>query len=562
MRWWRWAALILLVFAAIAFSCGKGADGSGDETTPDGGTGQVGHGNDAGTGDGGTATDAGTDGGVVADGGTTDGGTTDGGTTDGGTTDGGTTDGGTTDGGTTDGGVAWTPPPPINFPTAADWTFYGPQNGGPHDVLQVTSDGDGNIWVAGGEDGLFLLRSGSTQFERFTIADGLRPYGYLKDGSDPVGPKYLNVISVAGGDGSSVYVGYMGRPGCEDNWDPGTKPAPLYGDPSIYKSGDADHVTVTASGLNVVHYDIFSGPNIVGAEMQGRERLCTIWRVLYDRSGGNLWFGGNHGFAWGDPKFAGNPTCDGQLKCSGLIEHVHPAFNGYDKNGNLSFITDEYRGVAVDPTSGDVWFGGANRTTKFHYASAGRSFFTAELWTEAFGQVWPPPACGAPPCYAANRIDVWPDAAGEVVQTGPNTWAPHDVAYAEWSPFSDTVFGIAALPTGEVYVGSGAFGLRRLDASGNLISDETSRLYSKSVGAVARDPIDGTVWVGNRWAGGLHRLHGDGSTDHFALDPFGILANMGIEDVQFAVSGGSRKVLVAFRAGLGNAGFVAVYSGQ
>jgi hypothetical protein len=82
------------------------------------------------------------------------------------------------------------------------------------------------------------------------------------------------------------------------------------------------------------------------------------------------------------------------------------------------------------------------------------------------------------------------------------------------------------------------------------------------VGAVARDPIDGTIWVGNRYAGGLHRLRSDGSTDHFASNTFANLANMGIEDVQFAVGGGSRKVLVAFRAGLGNAGFVAVYSGN
>jgi len=34
------------------------------------------------------------------------------------------------------------------------------------------------------------------------------------------------------------------------------------------------------------------------------------------------------------------------------------------------------------------------------------------------------------------------------------------------------------------------------------------------------------------------------------------------EDVQFAVSGGTRKVLEAFRANSSTAGFVAVYSGN
>jgi hypothetical protein len=258
-----------------------------------------------------------------------------------------------------------------------------------------------------------------------------------------------------------------------------------------------------------------------------------------------------------------------------LIEHSHPAFEGYQNDGTLSFITDEYRGIAVDPSSGDVWFGGANRTTKFHWGTSGRSFWTADSWTADYVGVWPPPACGAPPCFAANRIDVWPDAAAEYRQTGPNTWGLNDVSYTDWSRFSDLVFGIAALPNGEIYVGSGQFGLRRLDGLGNFVSDETSRLYDKAVGAVARDPIDGNVWVGNRYGGGLHRLHAGGSTDHFAIDTFGktlangqTLANSGIEDVQFAVSGGARKVLVGFRVQYDKThavvapGFVAVYSGD
>ncbi len=36
-----------------------------------------------------------------------------------------------------------------------------------------------------------------------------------------------------------------------------------------------------------------------------------------------MWFGGNHGFAWGDANIERRPTCNGQLHC-GVFEHVHP----------------------------------------------------------------------------------------------------------------------------------------------------------------------------------------------------------------------------------------------
>jgi hypothetical protein len=166
---------------------------------------------------------------------------------------------------------------------------------------------------------------------------------------------------------------------------------------------------------------------------------------------------------------------------------------------------------------------------------------------------------GLYPCYLGNRIDLWTDLKPE--QTDPHVQPPLKSERIE-----DLVFGLAALPNGDVYVGSGSFGLRHLDAYGSLRFDETSRLCGDSrpckVGAVARDPVDGTVWVGNRYTGGLHALRPDGSTDHFALNTFGNLANVGIEDVQFGVSGGARKVLVGFRATGGTPGFVAVYSGN
>ena len=120
---------------------------------------------------------------------------------------------------------AGTPPDAtITFPTTPGWQFYGTQDGGPRRIYDVATDEGGNLWVAGGEDGLFLLAPGATTMRRLTMTEGLRPYGYMKDGSAPQGAAYLKVISVAGGPAGTVFVGYEGKPGtgsqyCESNWD-------------------------------------------------------------------------------------------------------------------------------------------------------------------------------------------------------------------------------------------------------------------------------------------------------------------------------------------------------
>jgi hypothetical protein len=537
MKWWQRGATAAAVAAGVIWACG-GPGGSGgvapilDSGIPDAGQPDAGQ----------------------PDAGQPDAGQPDAGQPDAGNPDGGQPDAGQPDGGS-DGGQGWTPPPAIAFPSVATWTFYGPQHGGPHDVYQVSADQGGNIWVAGGEDGLFLLRPGATNFERFTMADGLRPYGYLPDGSDPVGPKFLKVIAVTGGPAGTVFVGYEGRPGCEINWD-SRDPAAV--DASIYKSGDADRVTIDATGkLSVVHYDIFSGPNVVSNEKRGREKLCTIYRIVWNPDSNDLWFGGNHGFAWGDPNYAGDPTCNGQWACSGVLEHSHPAINGAIAG---QYLTSNYRGIAVDPVTKDVWFGGEIRTTRFHWnavsGSPRQKFYdgtSGAAWlTEGYNDMINPPPCpslAATPCYINNRIDVWRDAKGEGSYPGLSDRT------------DDVVFGIAAAGDGSVYVGSGWLGLRRLDAFGNLMSDETARLTTAFVGAVARDPSDGSIWVGNRYAGGVHRLRGT-ATDHYALNVFGSLANSGVEDVQFAGTGAGRRVLVGFRQTSGTPGFVAVYSGN
>jgi hypothetical protein len=584
MRWWRAAGAVAVGAAAVVWACG-GA-GSGD----------VGPGRDGGP----PLTDGGDPDSGHPDAGPPDAGP-DAGPPDAGPPDAGPPDAGPPDAGPPDGG--FDPPPAIPFPTVPGWSFLGPQHGGPHDVFQVSADQGGNIWVAGGADGLFLLRPGATKFERFTIADGLHPYGYLNGdqakflgvpNGTPADPSpslsATPVIAVEGGPPGVVFVGYQGKgypgkDGCEDNWDTVHKPGPLFGDPTIYKSGDADRVTLDASGkLKVVHYDIFSGPGIVTNEKEGREKLCSVFRIIWNSATNDLWFGGNHGFAWGDPSYAGNPTCNGIRNCSGVVEHAHPAFNGCTNDadcGPWAWITEDYRGIAVDP-SGDVWFGGAARTTRFHWSTFGGSlgsrFDAAASLTEDPGSGGTCPQ-NAFPCFVKNRIDVWRDMKDESTTTAPYPGQRVD----------DLVFGLVAMPDGSgVWVGSGYLGLRTLAADGSPAADLSSRVassytYTKTfknpdprvapmtvsypaafVGALALDSLDGkTLWVGNRYGNGIDRLDlaNPRADQHYALDVFGSLANSWIEDIHLMGSGASRKVLVGFRQTGNTPGFVAIYSG-
>jgi len=429
-------------------------------------------------------------------------------------------------------------------PTTAGWEFFGVNEGGPSTVYGVTADEGGNIWVAGGEQGLFLLKPGATHFQQFTMADGLRPFGYLPDGTNVPEPHYLKVISVAGGPAGTVFVGYEGLPGtgndhCENNWD---GPSP---NPSRYKSGDADKVTLLPDGtLNVVHYDIFSGPGVVRDEPQGREKLCSILRIAYDKRTQSVWFGGNHGFARGDALFEGNPACNGQLSCGGLIEHVHPALNAYvyshpaeDRHTypnepskwrvRGALLTDSYYGVAVDP-SGDAWFGGSDRSTRFRYISSSGdmskpNYWRAQTLTEAKESAW-------------NRFDIWTDAVGE-----PQVPRPEQRT-------QDNVSSIAVTSDGSVWVGSFARGLARMTREG-----EVQRRYAQElvdgkgyVSSVAADPLDDSVWAGAAWGMGISRVKNN-TIMHYNHTVFGLdLAMSRVSDIQVDTSGAKRRVLVAF----------------
>jgi hypothetical protein len=327
----------------------------------------------------------------------------------------------------------------------------------------------------------------------------------------------------------------------------------------VYKSGDADKVTLGASGISVVHYDIYSGPGVVAAEPGGREKLCSILRIVYQHGSKFVWFGGNHGFAFGKADFAGNPTCNGQIGCAGVLEHVHPAFN--DADGN--FVTDSYYGIAVDPLSQgglhDVWFGGAARTTRFRFGQAGGNYFTAEGLTETWtkNNIANPTTEFDKLAKAAwqNRIDVWPDGVGEYDSAGNPTFPPKAV----WIAGLDNVFGIAADPAdNSVYIASQGHGIRHLDHDGNLLSDltaENKALFANNVSAIAID-TDGSLWVGYYWEGGFSRIRKGGVVEHYANVLGPQLEKSRVLDIQITPTT-PRKVLIAFQSGA-----IAVYEGN
>jgi hypothetical protein len=555
----RWTFGLLVAAAAIAVAVACGSGGGSGEVLPqtDGGTdGSVDAGYDAGQ-------DAGTDAGY--------------GGVDAGTDAGyGGVDAGT-DGGT-DGSVAWAPGDIMTVQNGNGWTFAS--DGLPSgSVMGASADENGNIWVAGRANGIYVQRGGVGQFQQFTIADGLHPYGYLPDGSPADPNPSLSVtpaISITGGPGSSAYVGYQGKDRCEDEWDAYGPTNHAMANPSIYKSGDADRVVLNGSGINVAHYDISSGPNMVPNELAGREKLCTIFRIVWQRGSkrrvddpndhGFVWFGGNHGYAMGYADYAGNPTCNGQRNCSGNLEHSHPAIN--DSHG--WFLTGDYYGIAVDTvphldSSGntfyDVWFGGKYRTTRFRFGETLGDFYTALNRTELYASS---PATASniatdPPAQAAfwNRMDIWPDPRGERrLIPGPQYWLSQEPDKNNPADFVlDLVSGIAVTKDGSAWIGSFQNGLRIIDHDGHFLADanvNNNALKTNAVGAIVKDPTDESIWVGYQDGGfGLTRIKQDGTVMHYGNAAIGSMVSSPVNDIQVqpATATSKRRIIVAFRNG-------------
>jgi len=423
-----------------------------------------------------------------------------------------------------DGGTP-TPPPAIELSggtpgDSAHWQFFGTAAGGPSHVYGASADATGNLWVAGGTEGLFVLTPGSTHYRRFTVQEGLTGY------NDGQGLHGQAVISVSGGPANTVYVGYQGLPGCEGAFEHYCfKPDGSFEFDTlheyIWKSGDADRVVLGGAGatVSVTHYDVSSPAGSVAAEPQGRERLCTILRIAYDPGSQSVWFGGNHGIAWGNPAN------------TQVIEHSHPAINGRKPNasGGFSYVllTDAYYGLSPLP-NGDVWVGGANRSGKFRYGALGNNFWGADVDIQH------------------NKIDVWPDAV-------PDEPTPSQ-------RLDDNVTDMAALPDGSVWISSIQYGLARWTSSGKSYYHVTSVDPKSRITSLERDVVDGSLWMGFV-SGGVIRLK-NGQLTYFGAAVLGSSITGRAVDIQTDTSASQRRILVAFSGENGAGAGVWIYSGD
>ena len=410
-------------------------------------------------------------------------------------------DGGSSPDGGTDGGAdAGEEIPPAELPELEGWTFHGTQHGGPRTVHGVTSDSSGNIWVAGGSEGLFLLEPGATGYKRFTVADGLT--GYIDPGSPEV-IKGHDVISVAGGPANTVFVGYRGV-GIEET-------DPVW----MLKSGDADKVVYDGAGLTVTHFDLASPPGLYDDYPDGREKVRNVLRILYDDRTGDLWFGCDHGVAMF------------QARGGHIWEHQHVLMMGYarsaaeDPSAPAIEMSGDFWGIALDP-AGDVWTGGAHRLAKLNYASEGGQFWASYTPLEG--------------------IDVWPDPV-------PNYGYPEQ-------RLDDDVSELIADPGG-VWIGSSSHGLARMTSTGiSYVPGPPNGMVDPKVTALEVDPKDGSLWAGHLW-GGLTRIQ-DGAFTRYSMDVFTPdLYDSVVWDIQSDSLAGQRRILVAFSKGV-----IGVYTGD
>jgi hypothetical protein len=443
--------------------------------------------------------------------------------------------------------------------------LYGEAEGAPRDVLGASMDEGGNLWVAGGEEGLFLLKKGETTFRRYTMADGLQPYGLVPNRFGemvaPAGEKYLKVISVTGGRAGVVYVGYQGLPNCESEaWKaPGEKE-----DKNVFKSGDADRVVLNDDGtLRVFHYDIYSPGHTVPGYGQ-REKLCTVNRIVWDKQRQTVWFAANHGMAWGEDGYEGGKGCQSEevreanawfyegetrQRCNnGVMEHVHPGVElaGSD-GGEESRLAGDVWGVAVRP-DGDVWMGTHVRTSRFRIMTNGSLQASGAPWDfEAARKLTEEKK------YAANRIDVWPKE-GQVGEVESRLASERK---------DDLVMGLALTSDGSLWVGSAAWGLAQLDDTGKVVRRYFEQdPILRHIGAVGRDTHDESLWLGHRWGMGVSRIQGDKLVRYRGV--LGAITSGHVNDVQFHGTGEERKVVLSFGASEDGTrrGGVGVFSGK
>ena len=144
----------------------------------------------------------------------------------------------------------------------------------------------------------------------------------------------------------------------------------------------------------------------------------------------------------------------------------------------------------------------------------------------------------------------------------------------------DNVSAMTMAGNGDVWVSSFFYGLARLSPNGQVqtkvMQDLVNYTPAKAgtsamapTSALATDPLDGSLWAGANWWGGITRLKG-GGTVKYSADVFGavLTSASAVSDIQFDRSGGKRRVLVSFeglkneKTGVVTPGLIGIYDGD
>jgi hypothetical protein len=297
-------------------------------------------------------------------------------------------------------------------------------------------------------------------------------------------------------------------------------------------SAAADRVTLTPAGLRAVHHELAAGG--ASGRVPAPAEACAVRRIAYDRAHRFVWFAAGEGFVWGavdDEEDGASPGPP--LQVAGVPAPLPPCDTPPTARCSLPAAEAWEEAQGRDGLAG---VGRALRSTRFRLVSghgASPSLQRVVAGSEGWG-------------VKVNRIDVWPrlapGAAGPALEQQVDAWA----------------CALAQEEDGAAWPGALLGGLLHLDGEGRLLGQVLSAPSAAQVTALARDPRDDSLWVGQ--GTGLLRLQAGRTVAYGGA--LGALGGQRVWDIQVVGQGSGRRVLVAFGGGAGRPGGVGLYSGE
>jgi hypothetical protein len=390
-----------------------------------------------------------------------------------------------------------TPPPPAPPPPAGpkppivsgDFTYWSADQGLTRDVMDVSADEGGNVYVAA-SDALFVRARADRDFRRVDPgAAGITSNCWDEadiQNEHPSGPPHVcPIISVAGAASGKAVIGFKGV-GIDEDHDASW----------ALDSGGADVISFDGSAVSRDrHVRVASPPGVVCERWadppanttcgpgdftfaEGRRKMRQIQRIVvnhdrrHDLSYGDVYMGGTHGslailvahpqqrgwhdYTKGDPRWADTRY---------VWEHHHPAPPSTDGR----FLSGEAWAIALDPIHGVPWYANQFRIARLAQYPLQRAPDGRQWW----GDQDPP----------SPHLAIWAAADPQ----DPNV--------------RDNVYSMSFCDDGTLWIASAGHGLARLATDGSISEVHLPSVYGDNALAAACDPSDQSVWVGFGWGG-------------------------------------------------------------